>query len=397
MRNQKWRDGTVRIQITCAEPMRLISQICSAGVELMDICYQDCLTVQISAKRTDLHIIQQITAKNGGEGKLVWKKGIYWKITGILRRPFFLLGILLILALTLYLPRKVLFIYVEGNQTVLTREILEAAEKCGIVFWADRSEIRSEKLKNGLLNQLPQLQWAGINTSGCVATITVRERDDAQQQQMKEGVSSIVAARDGIIQEMTVTKGTALCQVGQAVKAGQTLVSGYTDCGITIKGLQAEAEVYAQTHRNVKVTTVTESAVKTQAVEKKKVCYFYWGDNCVKVYGDAPQENEGTLYWQKTKRQIALTLPGDFVLPAGLIIEEYTGYETDMHMCLDSETMLASFAKEYVTHQMISGRVITMTHDSEVGETNALVADFYCVEMIGIVRFEQSITDLPKR
>ena len=79
MRNQKWRDGTVRIQITCAEPMRLISQICSAGVELMDICYQDCLTVQISAKRTDLHIIQQITAKNGGELKLVWKKGIYWK------------------------------------------------------------------------------------------------------------------------------------------------------------------------------------------------------------------------------------------------------------------------------------------------------------------------------
>ena len=45
--------------------------------------------------------------------------------------------------------------------------------------------IRSEKVKNSLLQRIPQLQWAGINTDGCVAVISVREKTAIKNSEFK--------------------------------------------------------------------------------------------------------------------------------------------------------------------------------------------------------------------
>ena len=92
----------------------------------------------------------------------------------MLFRPVLLAGLGILFLLAMYLPSRVLFIRVEGNMQIPDRQILAAAEECGIRFGASRREVRSEKVKNALLSSVPQLQWAGVNTAGCVATISVR-------------------------------------------------------------------------------------------------------------------------------------------------------------------------------------------------------------------------------
>ena len=62
-------------------------------------------------------------------------------------------------------------------------------------------------------------------------------------------------SRDGFIVSATVTRGNFLCRVGQSVKAGQVLISGYTDCGICIQATRAEGEIYAQTSRDFAAVT----------------------------------------------------------------------------------------------------------------------------------------------
>ena len=95
----------------------------------------------------------------------------------------------------------------------------------------------------------------GVNTSGCVATVSVRERTDPEVTEQDSAVSNIVASRDGFIVSATVTRGNFLCRVGQSVKAGQVLISGYTDCGICIQATRAEGEIYAQTSRDFAAVT----------------------------------------------------------------------------------------------------------------------------------------------
>ena len=118
-----------------------------------------------------------------------------------------------------------LFIEAEGNELLSGEEILAAAEECGISFGASRKYIRSEKVKNQLLSLLPELQWAGINTVGCRAVISVRERAVAENSHPKQYVSNLVAEQDAYILSATVTEGTPMVRPGDSVVAGQTLVS----------------------------------------------------------------------------------------------------------------------------------------------------------------------------
>ena len=159
------------------------------------------------------------------------------------------------LAAAIFLPTRIFFVRVEGNVTTPTRLILDAAGESGIRFGASRRAVRSEKMKTALLSALPHLHGAGGNTSGCVATGSVRQRTEPEVTGQDRAVSSIVASRDGFIVSATVTRGNSLCRVGQSVKAGQVLISGYTDCGICIQATRAEGETCAQTSREFAAVT----------------------------------------------------------------------------------------------------------------------------------------------
>ena len=87
-----------------------------------------------------------------------------------------IIGLMLLLFFSVWLPSRVLFIEIQGNDTLSAQSILEEAKDCGIIMGASRRFVRSQQVKNTLLDKLPQLQWAGVETIGCVAVITVRER-----------------------------------------------------------------------------------------------------------------------------------------------------------------------------------------------------------------------------
>ena len=138
-----------------------------------------------------------------------------------------------------------------------------------------------------MLQRIPQLNWVGITTKGCVATIRVIEALQSEGEPADAPVSSIVAKSDGIIDEITVLQGVAMCQSGQAVHKGQLLISGYQDLGLMIKATQAKGEVYAQTIRQVNAIFPTQCSLKVNPQANSVRYYLQIGKNilnlCVKI------------------------------------------------------------------------------------------------------------------
>ena len=106
----------------------------------------------------------------------------------------------------------------EGNQNVPENLILELASQCGLSFGTERRQVRSEQVKNALLGAVPELEWVGINTAGCVATISVRERQKGENIGQAGGVSSIVASCDGMITGIVVTMVITVMELERHIK-----------------------------------------------------------------------------------------------------------------------------------------------------------------------------------
>ena len=296
---------------------------------------------------------------------------------------------MLLLYASLYLPSRVLFVTVEGNETIPAQLILEKAQDCGIRFWAQRREVRSERMKNALLEALPELRWAGINTYGCTAVISVSERAVQTERQTELSVSSILASRDGVITAVTATQGNLLCREGQAVKAGDMLISGYQDCGITIRAVRAEGEVFAQTNRDLQVLSPMDWSVRVgdRGVARKYSLIF--GKKRINLWKGSGISDASCV---RMYEEYYITLPGGFHLPVRV------GVECVMDVCTVDEVypedeavaMLTDFAERYLKQQIVAGR-ITQSHIQATcdGAICRLTGNYFCVEMIGTLRHNE--------
>ena len=264
-------EGMVGLTLTGASPAQSVSAINQAGITVYDAKMgEDELTVHFQVSRKAIKRVREIASKRGDTLSIRRRKGMYWTAKGLLKRPVLLAGIIILMCIAVFLPTRIFFFRVEGNDSIPTKLILEKCAQCGISFGASRREVRSEKVKNALLEAIPELQWAGVNTSGCVATISVRERSEENPSVQVNGVSSMIAVRDGVITDLTVTRGNAVCKIGKAVRAGQILISGYTDCGISIRAEQAQGEIYARTDREIEAIFPDNTSEKGEMTRQTK-------------------------------------------------------------------------------------------------------------------------------
>lgn len=380
--------GMYRVELTSASVEDCFLRMNNAGIRIYEVYRSSELSAGFLIARRDLRKLKYLCNRYGDQVDVCGEVGIYYKFQKAIKRPVLIFGIAAIAALTLLLPRRIWFVEIEGNRNIPVNQIREATEKCGIRFGVTRESIRSEQIKNGLLSQIPELKWAGVNTRGCVAVISVREGTE-NVDTSEGGIASIVAARDGVIISCTSTSGNLLCKEGHVVKKGQVLISAYTDCGLTIQATRAEGEVFAQTVRSIsavkplfgrrKITSGSPNHGLSILIGKKRINLWkgsgIWGQSCGRMY-----------------QEYYLLLPGGFRLPFALCVEKVTQYETEpaFFSSDDTEPDLINFAKGYLLQDMVAGSV--QSGSTEFSQENGLAVlngNFLCKEMIGRMREEQ--------
>ena len=386
-----WRsaEGMLEMEVTSADCESAFAAFGAADIELFNLKRYSELTVSFQIKRENRALLEEICKKRGENIRARKKLGIYWFVRKGLKRPVLLFGGAALLALVCWLPTRVLFVSVEGNLHLPERKILAAAEECGIRFGSSRRAVRSEKMKNALLAAVPELQWAGVNTNGCRAVISVREKCSGEQEKPAKTAASVTAVRDGYVLYCNAVKGNLQVGPGDTVREGQVLISAYTDCGFCIRAERAEGEILAQTNREIRAVAPLQRVRKGNIQEEKrkisllirKKRFFLWKDSGIR---------EGSC--DRMYEEYYITLPGGFQLPFALCVERYIFRDSIQSQIPEEEAgaELERFAEKYLSRQMVGGSIVRKKQT--VANENGLLTltgNYVCVEMIGKVRQEQ--------
>lgn len=375
--------GSVTATLTSADIPATLDAISARGIRVYRVQSKSELDAELTVARADYRKLRALAEHRGDSLRLKSRGGLYWLAKAFFMRPVLMLGIGTIFLATLLIPNYVLFVRFEGYQTVSENELREAAQECGISFGATRRTVRSERVKNAMLEQLPSLAWVGVNTRGCVATVSARERSDVQKTDDAPQVSHIVAGVDGVILSATVQSGDIRCAVGEAVVAGQVLISGYTDCGICTRAERANGEIFARTMRAFSAKILQNTAQKGEITAVKKNYSLTIGKKRINLCNNSGilGSSCGRMYEEKK-----LTLPGGFVLPITLTIETVTYYDLQATARNADEisTELRDFATLQMRSQMIAGTIDDAVYTyQEEQDALRLDAVFWCTEMIG--------------
>ena len=371
-----WRlRGWVRMRLVSADCVSRLRAI-SRESRLEQIVFHSDLEVEFlvlraEVKKMSVHDGETLEAVQAGGLPVVLQQLRRWRLLAVV--------VLVLVVLTVFLPTRILFLRVEGNADVPQRLILERAEECGVYFGASVQALRSEQVKNHLLWAIPELRWAGVNTQGCVTTITVAVRQ-SEEETGGDLRGDVVAVTDAVVTDVFPQRGTVQAFAGQAVREGQILISGATDLGLTTRVERAEGEVYGLTRRTIQAVLPSETRVRQETGRVIKKYSLRIGKKYVNFSNDS-----GILYGTCVKMRTVdyLTLPGGFQLPVALVTDTYQMCETEVISRETQPEELLEQARRYVREQMRSG---TIEQEDVRFSGGALTVVFECREMIGAFR-----------
>ena len=210
-----------------------------------------------------------------------------------------------------------------------------------------------------------------------------------QKQEFSSGVSSIAACRDGFITSCTVTKGNPLCAPGQAVKKGEILISGYTDCGISIRVTAAQGEVFALTGHTLHIKTPVWHQSLQETGESRRRFSLIIGKKRINFWKGSGISDPtcGRMY-----AEYYITLPGGFRLPVCLTVETLTQRRFSPERLLPEtlEQAMKHHSCRTVLRNTVAGQILREEHTlSEMEDGYVLRSRFLCEEMIGRVIKEE--------
>lgn len=382
MRELWWKiAGALRVKLTGAQPEQTLS-LMAEKVSMEDVTKHSELEVSFAICRRDLPAVEEIAHRHGDDLRVVEEIGLPALGKNLAKQWLLCLTALGLILATWVVPNHIFLFQVEGNDTVPRRRILEQAAVAGLRFGVSRGEIRSEQIKNRLLEQIPELKWVGVNTKGCLAVISVEQRQNPRQE-TPSPPGNIVAGIDGSVTNVIVTNGTALCAPGDGVRKGQVLISGYTDLGRSTRVEAARGEIYAQTQRENQVMIPAEwwASQANTRVEKKYALIF--GKKRIKFHSDS-----GILYpgCGKMTEIKQLLLPGGWPLPVALVVECYQVCDLQS-LPRQEETaqrMLETASRWQIQGQMIAGQIQLSSLRLERRKHGyCLEGTYRCLEMIG--------------
>lgn len=216
-------------------------------------------------------------------------------------------------------------IRVEGNETLSTGEILRALDDCGVHIGSFWPAFTGDSLRNELLLRLPELRWAAVNYDCSTITVIVRERTEKPDMVYEDLPTHLVAAKAGLISNMSVLKGNPAVKAGQIVLAGESLVSGAVPSTFgDTRLVHALGTVEARTWYELRAYQPLQVPEKSYTGRETSRYALTFGAKRVNFYGNS------SIYGgncDKIIKDYPIAVEGVFTLPVSLVKETYAEYE----------------------------------------------------------------------
>lgn len=375
--------GKVRISLTGACPEDCLNHMTRQGIRFRDYEKKDPLTAEVTLGLRDLTLVQISAKKSMCDLKIIWVSGLVPSLRGMGLRSLYPLVLGIIVLLVFWLQTHILFFEVTGNTTIPAERILEVLEDNGIGFWTSTRNLEINLLKNQVLADIPELEFITINTQGPFATVLVRQRNEKPKNMNASAPANLVAAKEGIIEAVTVTGGSAQVKPGDVVTRGQLLISGVTNLDKILLLTRGEGEVIARTFIR-KTALLGNTQSKKQYTGREKTYFsITFGKNTINFYKTSGISYDN--YDRMTVRK-PLTLPGGYTLPVSvnvISIREYTLCQVPLDET-SAEAQLSEAVRRDTQEGLLGGMILeTRTRLEQDGDAFYLSGILECREDIG--------------
>lgn len=388
--------GYVIIEVSGFSAERFINLAVHKGIYLWDIMpTQKGILMKVSIK--GFKRLKECSKKTRCKVKIKSRFGCPFFIFKHRKQKFYLLGIIIFIALLYTLSSFVWLINIEGNDRISQDTLLSFCSDRGFKVGSFKPSLDTKALEKELKNNFSDLSWIAISINGTCATIKMTETILAPEILDYSKPCDIIAEGDGVITSIVASTGSPKVKAKDVVKKGDVLVSGELivmedETGTVKKYVHSIADIKAKQWHTINIE------IPYKYYEKK------YTENCKKRYeinvlnknfnldfvNNLIKNNISYEKYDKITSVHQLKASENYALPITIIKNEYKEYELIEHS-YDYEQAKELAEKQLSREILKTFDVNTDIHDKECSfsETQTslnLNAKLTIIKNIGIQR-----------
>ena len=220
--------GYVIIEIKGKGLERFLNLAVQAGIEIWHVRRTGTAAITARVSVAGFYALHALLRGQNVRVRILEKRGLIMRLSKLRFRKALLYGWVVALALLVAASRRIWFIEVDGCDTVQEADVLAALDEMEVRVGARRTAVHTSELGGALMESDPRIAWAGAKLYGVTLLVSLKEAEAIPELPPAgdETPASIYAAKDGVITGITVYDGKAKVHVGDAVLAGQELITG---------------------------------------------------------------------------------------------------------------------------------------------------------------------------
>ena len=378
--------GYRRVRVSAAYASALLNACLQYGIvysdfeasEAGDISF--CLSL-FAAKR-----LERICATRGIELKKESGRGLPSFLWRYRKRAGMAVGGVLAVVLLVLSGRFVWDVRVSGNDSMTAGEVIAELDACGFGVGSYIPTLKTEELETNILIASNRISWISIYMDGTVAKVQIIEhRNEDKQEENLTRPANLIASCDGQIEYVELYRGSCVVKVGQAVRAGELLVSGVYDSATEgFRYTRAAGAVMARTEKTftVRIPLSYEKKVYGEPYCSSVVMNFF--DFSVKIFKNSGNDG-GACDIIKEKKSPALFGVADLPLSFDVVTQKPYTLQTTSRTHAEALELAYGELELYLSALSKDAQLLRKDVATEITEDAlTLTCTLSCIENIAV-------------
>ncbi len=381
--------GYVRFSFSGGFNEGFINACYKKGLNIKNIkTKNDVLTAETDMKTyMKLH---RIAYKDGGKVKIIKKCGIPFLLSPLRNRWGVFAGMLFFVFFISFMGGFIWNITVTGTDKVKDAKIIDYLSQNGLAVGKRWADIDKENLEFSVLADFDDVGWISINKFGSTAGIEINETVNAPNIIDNSKITNVKATKDGIIKHVTALSGLPQVKEGDAVTAGDLLISGVYASEVDNKNhfTHAHGTVLAEVKSEISLNISREQNNKIYTDEKDYKSLYFFGLK-IPLYFNRDKRDSDTV----TEKSYFLL--NSFRLPIAILTEKENYYNIDSKTLDDNELieLAKSELEKRKNNELKNCNILTENVSYDVGADSCKITGNYTfIEDIG-KEFEIEVND----
>lgn len=214
----------------------LICRLSNKGLKLIDVVKDDALNFSINAR--DYNVFKSLDL-SGYEITLLHAGGGYYAKCLFLSKLGGILGLIVAIALYIFVSNKIFFISISGTTNIAEDEVCNTLKNIGVERFKNMPS-DTQYIEEYLSNNF-NFSLVSVITRGNAVIINVKE----ELPSVSLDGNDLIAEYDMVINSIEVYSGTAMVSAGDIVRCGEILVSSSMVVGENVVSVEPKAKITA--------------------------------------------------------------------------------------------------------------------------------------------------------